>query len=87
MPGLMPFRMGAFVTAAQAGVPVVPIAIRGTRSILRSEQWLPRRGVISITINSPIAPQGNDWSAAIKLRDAARADILHFCGEPELPSP
>lgn len=87
MPGLMPFRMGAFVIAAQAGVPVVPIAIRGTRSILRSDQWSPRRGAISITINAPISPQGDDWSAAIKLRDAARIEILHFCGEPELPSP
>lgn len=87
MPGLMPFRMGAFVIAAQAGVPVVPIAIRGTRSILRPDQWSPRRGAISITINAQIVPQGNDWSAAIKLRDAARVEILHFCGEPELPSP
>ena len=86
MAGLMPFRMGAFVLAAQAGVPVVPITIRGTRSILRSGQWLPRRGTISITINAPITPQGNDWSAAIKLRDATRVEILRFCGEPELPS-
>jgi len=87
MSGLLPFHMGAFVIAAQAGVPVVPVVIRGTRSILRSEQWLPRRGAISITITAPIAPQGNDWSAAIKLRDAARVEILHYCGEPGLPSP
>ena len=87
MTGLLPFRMGAFVLAAQAGVPVVPIVIRGTRSILRAGQWLPRRGAISISISAAIAPQGNDWSAAIKLRDAARAEILHNCGEPELPPP
>ena len=30
-PGLRPFHMGAFVVAAEAGVPVVPVAIRGTR--------------------------------------------------------
>jgi 1-acyl-sn-glycerol-3-phosphate acyltransferase len=86
MHGLMPFHMGAFVIAARAGVPVVPIAIRGTRSILRSGQWLPRRGAISITISAAITPRGNDWAAAIQLRDAARAEILRFCGEPELPS-
>jgi len=86
MTGLQPFRMGAFVLAAQAGVPVVPITICGTRSILRSEQWLPRRGAISITISAPIAPQGDDWSAAIKLRDAAHVEILKYCGEPALPS-
>ncbi|MBE9519770.1 MAG: AMP-binding protein, partial [Proteobacteria bacterium] len=31
MPGLLPFRMGAFETATRTGLPVVPIAIRGTR--------------------------------------------------------
>lgn len=50
MPGLLGFRLGAFLAAAQAGVPVVPIAIRGTRSILRGGQWLPRRGRISVDI-------------------------------------
>jgi 1-acyl-sn-glycerol-3-phosphate acyltransferase len=83
-PGLQPFRMGAFVVAAQAGVPVVPLAINGTRSILRAGQWFPRRGRVRLTIAPPILPQGTDWTAAIKLRDAARAEILRYCGEPDL---
>jgi 1-acyl-sn-glycerol-3-phosphate acyltransferase len=83
-PGLLPFHMGAFVAAAEADVPLVPVAIRGTRSILRSDQWFPRRGTISVTIGAPLAPEGTDWSAAIKLRDAARAEILRHCGEPDL---
>jgi 1-acyl-sn-glycerol-3-phosphate acyltransferase len=84
IPGLLPFRMGAFVIAAQAGVPVVPVTIRGTRSILRDGQWLIRRGRISVTFSAPIAPTGNDWSAAIRLRDTARAEMLRLCGEPDL---
>jgi acyl carrier protein len=36
MPGLLPFHMGAFVAAAEAGTPVVPVTIRGSRSILRA---------------------------------------------------
>jgi 1-acyl-sn-glycerol-3-phosphate acyltransferase len=84
MPGLLPFRLGAFSAAAAAGVPVLPVAIRGTRSILRSGQWFPRRGAIRIAIGAPLVAQGSDWSAAIKLRDAARAEILKACGEPDL---
>ena len=84
MPGLLPFHMGAFVVAAEAGVPIVPITIRGTRSILRAGHWFPRRGVITITISRPIVPDGKDWLAAIRLRDAARAEILRLCGEPDL---
>jgi 1-acyl-sn-glycerol-3-phosphate acyltransferase len=84
MPGLLPFRMGAFVVAAEAGVPIVPVNIRGTRSILGADRWFPRRGVITITISKPIVPDGKDWAAAIRLRDAARAEILRQGGEPDL---
>ena len=84
MPGLLPFRMGAFVIAAQAGVPIVPVTIRGTRSALRDGQWLFRRGRVSVTFSRPIEPTGNDWNAAVRLRDAVRAEILKLCGEPDL---
>jgi 1-acyl-sn-glycerol-3-phosphate acyltransferase len=90
MSGLAPFHMGAFVAAAEAGVPVVPLAIRGTRGMLRPDQWFPRRGAIRVTVGKPLPPQGADWAAALALRDAARAEILHHCGEPDLshlPSP
>jgi 1-acyl-sn-glycerol-3-phosphate acyltransferase len=86
-PGLRPFHMGAFRIAVQAGVPVVPVAIRGTRSILRSGQWLPRRGAVRLSIEAPLQPQGTDWAAAIALRDASHADILRNCGEPALYNP
>ena len=42
-PGLLPFRLGAFVIAAQLRLHVIPVALRGTRSVLRGEQWWPRR--------------------------------------------
>jgi 1-acyl-sn-glycerol-3-phosphate acyltransferase len=84
MPGLLPFRMGAFVAAVEAGVPVVPLTIRGTRAKLRAGQWLPRRGAISVTISPPIVPQGRDWAAAVALRDATRAEVLRRSGEPDL---
>jgi acyl carrier protein len=82
--GLMAFRTGAFQTAAQAQVPVVPIALRGVRSVLRDETWYLRRHPVSVTIGAPVAPEGSDWNAAVKLRDRVRADILRHCGEPDL---
>jgi 1-acyl-sn-glycerol-3-phosphate acyltransferase len=84
MPGLLPFHMGAFIAAAEAGVPVVPITIRGTRSLLRADSRFPRRGVVRVIVSGAIMPAGTDWDAAVKLRDAARTAILQHLGEPDL---
>jgi 1-acyl-sn-glycerol-3-phosphate acyltransferase len=83
-PGLMPFHMGAFVAAAESGAPVIPLTIRGTRSVLRDGQWLPRWGPIHVSIGVPQAPSGSDWRSAVRLRDAIRAEILAGCGESDL---
>ena len=85
--GLMPFHLGAFVVAARAGVPVVPVAIRGTRAVLRAGQWLPRRGAIVVTIGAPLTPSSGEpesFTAAVILRDAARAAIVAHCGESDI---
>ncbi len=84
MPGLLAFRLGAFATAAQAGLPVVPVTIRGTRSVLRGGQWFPRRSAVRIVIGRAIAAEGTDFSATVRLRDTARAAILANCEEPDL---
>ena len=84
MPGLLGFHLGAFLIAAQAGIPVIPVTLRGTRSILRGEQWLPRLGAVHVHIGKALVPDGNDFAAAVRLRDAARAAILGQCGEPDL---
>ncbi len=89
--GLQNFYMGAFITAATANMQVVPIAIRGTRSILRPDTWMPRRGRITFTIGEAITPdvviegeiRGN-WAVAVKLKEAAHQHILSHCGEVDL---
>ena len=90
-PGLMPFHLGAFAAAIEAGVPVIPVALRGTRSMLRGDSWFPRKGIISVTIGKPCHPSlimqengGDAWKAAIQLRDLAREHILRHIGEPDL---
>jgi len=73
-----------------AQVAVLPVAICGTRALLREGQWLPRRGPIAVTIGSPVFPPSSPvpdaFAAAVALRDAARAHILAHCGEPDAGS-
>ena len=81
--GLQAFHLGAFAVAAETQLPVVPVAVRGTRSILRSDQWRIRRGNITIRIEPALHPEGQGFAAAVALRDATRQAILTHCGEPE----
>ncbi|WP_209599892.1 AMP-binding protein [Sinorhizobium kostiense] len=82
--GLAGFYLGAFKVAAEAGLKVLPGVIRGTRSMLRGEQWFPRRASLSIEIFEAVSPAGTDFAAVLQLRDAVREVILSRCGEPDL---
>jgi len=82
-PGLRPFHMGAFVVGAEAGVPAVPVAIQGTRTVLRPEHHFPRHGAVEVVVGKPILPSGTGWAAAVQLLQAARNAVLDLSGEPD----
>ena len=89
--GLLPFHMGAFITAAETNVPVVPITINGSRQIFRAEEWLPRHGAIAVSVGKTIDPadcpdSSDTWACAVWLRDQARQQILRDLHEPDLGS-
>jgi 1-acyl-sn-glycerol-3-phosphate acyltransferase len=81
-PGLLPFRMGAFATAAAAGVAVLPVAIRGTRQLMPGG-FVPRPGKIRVEIGKPIMPKSGDWAEAVRLRKTTRQFILEHSCEPD----
>ncbi len=82
--GLSGFYLGAFKIAADAGLPVVPGALRGTRSMLRGEQWFPRWTPVDVVIAEHISAEGQDFASLLTLRDKVRKVVLTHCGEPDL---
>jgi 1-acyl-sn-glycerol-3-phosphate acyltransferase len=80
-PGLLPFRLGAFRAAVDAGRPIVPVALAGTRHVLPDGTWLLRRGQVSVTIGAPLDPLGRGWPEMVRLRDTAVDIITRGCGE------
>ncbi|MCP5149364.1 MAG: AMP-binding protein [Ectothiorhodospiraceae bacterium] len=84
MAGLLPFQLGAFSAAVEAGVAVVPVTLRGTRSMLRGDSLFPRSGRARVVLAAPIEPSGSGWEGAVRLRDRVRGEILRRVGEPDL---
>jgi 1-acyl-sn-glycerol-3-phosphate acyltransferase len=82
--GLRPFRLGAFKTAVETGTPVVPLALRGTRRVLRDGEWLPRPQRIELRILPPLKASGTDWRHVLELRDRVADAVAENCGEPRL---
>jgi 1-acyl-sn-glycerol-3-phosphate acyltransferase len=84
--GLRPFHLGAFEVAAASRVPVIPLTLRGTRSVLRDGQWLLRRVPVSAVLGPTLfaSPSDDRFAAAVRLRDSAREQIGAHCGEPLL---
>jgi len=84
--GLRAFHLGAFRVAAASGVPVIPLTLRGTRSVLRDGQWLLRRMPVSAVVGSPLGASagGNRFATAVGLRDMTREQIRARCSEPDL---
>lgn len=56
--GLLPFQRGAFVLAAEAGVPLVPVTILGNYRLLDERRLLMRPGRIRIVLHPPISMEG-----------------------------
>jgi 1-acyl-sn-glycerol-3-phosphate acyltransferase len=72
---LLPFRLGSFKAAVEARCPVVPVALGGTREMLRDGSWLFRRADIAVTIGQPLQPEGSGWPEMVRLRDLTRDTI------------
>ena len=83
-PGVGRFRAGAFMAAIKGEMPVVPIAIFGTRELLGSGQVLPRPANVRVEILPPIVPDNPAFADHHSLAEAARQSILAVHDEPDL---
>ncbi|MDX1499862.1 MAG: lysophospholipid acyltransferase family protein [Woeseiaceae bacterium] len=83
-PGLGRFRPGAFVAAVRGGMPVVPVAISGTREMMPGGFRIPKPAPLEIRILPPILPEEPPFSDPRDLAEAARRRILAVLDEPDL---
>jgi len=73
---LLPFKKGAFVLAIAAGLPVVPVTMRGTRRLMpRGSRMTVVPGDVEIVIDEPIPTIGLGYDDREALAARVRAAI------------
>lgn len=90
LPGLSPFKRGAFALAVEAGVPVVPIVISGTRDCLPRNAWVTARESkmpIHLSVLDPVDPASVGGDSKLLMREvreriAGELACLEATGEP-----
>lgn len=81
IPGIRPFRLGAFLAAARGGLPLVPAGIRGSRHCLPSGSWRPLPGPIEVHLGPALQAGGNDRAATRALLESSRLAIAGLAAE------
>jgi 1-acyl-sn-glycerol-3-phosphate acyltransferase len=81
---LGPFKKGSFHLAVKAGVPIVPVALRGTRELMPRGSILLRAGTVKAIVGEPIATQGLSDEERATLNERVRAIIEAMLAEKDV---
>src|SRR5690606_31473529 len=85
---LLPFKEGAFRLAIESQVPVIPMAVAGTRSALNKGSLVFGRSTAEVRVLEPISTEGMTLADVPVLRDRVRTLIQEardqLAGELEL---
>lgn len=82
--GIRRFRNGAFAVAFRGEMPLIPIAIIGTRHMLPAGNTLPRQSRLKVRIHPMFRPESHQTvEAAMRY---CRDQIVRSSGEPDLIS-
>lgn len=80
---LQPFKKGPFYLAMDTGVPVVPVSLSGTESMMRKGSMRIFPGTARVVLHAPLAP--GDFATREELMEAVRAAVA--AGLPEWMRP
>ena len=73
---IQPFKTGAFVAAIKAGVPVVPVLIRGAAEVLPANSLIFRPGPIRVVVGRPLPSAGLSLDDRRTHADQVRSELL-----------
>ena len=83
---LLPFKRGGFVLAIEAGVPVVPVTLRGGREILPKGSLRVRPGHIEVHFGAPVDTRPYDYESRDALISRVRQAIADRLAGEDFPA-
>lgn len=66
------FKKGSFLVAIDAGLPVVPVSVSGSRHVMRKGRLMVCPGKVRLVVHDPIPTAGVDRDDVIALADRVR---------------
>jgi 1-acyl-sn-glycerol-3-phosphate acyltransferase len=84
---LLPFQRGGFLLAIKLGLPIVPVGIRGTRTVQRKGSLLIHPGRVTVRYGTAIAVADYGLKGKGELVALVREKIAALAGIPHLPDP
>jgi len=80
---LLPFKKGAFVVAIEMGFPIVPVIVKGTRTVMPKGGYLSiHPGDVEIVVKPPIPTAGLAYEDRDRLLEAVRSIIAEEFARP-----
>jgi 1-acyl-sn-glycerol-3-phosphate acyltransferase len=73
---LLPFKDGAFRLAIDAGVPILPLVVQGTGTVLRKHDWRFGRSIASVRVLEPVETTGLTAADVESLKERVRGLIV-----------
>jgi 1-acyl-sn-glycerol-3-phosphate acyltransferase len=75
---LLPFKDGAFRLAVESNAAILPIAVAGTRDLLKKGDFWPSRARARVAVGVPIATAGVGLAEVARLKEETRTAIEHL---------
>ena len=76
------FKKGSFLVAIDAGLPVVPVSVAGSRHVMRKGRLMVCPGQVSVTVHEPIASTGIRREDVIPFGNGVREIVRGAVDEP-----
>ncbi|MGH7457653.1 MAG: lysophospholipid acyltransferase family protein [Longimicrobiaceae bacterium] len=75
---LQRFKKGAFMLAAEAGVPLVPAVVAGSYRVMRPGTWLIHPRPLTVRFGPPVSPGGTDPEEIDGVMKEVRSALLRL---------